>query len=380
MIGCVALGAAVAAPVSPVLALPQQPASSYVAQQNVDWLSADSASSLDLGFPVLVPGWIPEPFSGEPSVSASDGYYSLYWMNGGGDPTFLQITGQVGGSLPAGSPYDLNVELFVNASVQGYDAIHDVTPIYDQVWWIADGVLYTVNSRNMTGSDSLSLANSLSALSVPSTEQETAPEPTAVAEEPTAVPTDVPAAPETESSDTATTTDTPTEVPATDPEPTAVPSSAPAVAQDPVSGIGVTASSGSVTSGDTVSVSVTDAVNVNLSVDGGVFTLNDDVAIYNLNSETFAWVAPTVDSPTTFTFTVSSPATGETFTTTSVTVNPAAAGGDSSQDDSASTGSEQGTTVLSDGTDGPVRPNVVGDGTSGSQSVEIPRDDTNFVP
>ena len=86
---------------------------------------------MDLGFPVLVPGWVPAPFGGAPAVDAGVGYYSLYWMHGGGEPTFLQVTGEVGGGLPAGSPYDLNIELSINASVNGAGAIHDVTPIYD---------------------------------------------------------------------------------------------------------------------------------------------------------------------------------------------------------------------------------------------------------
>ena len=47
------------------------------------------------------------------------------------------------------------------------DRGHDVTPIYDAVWWIQGGVLYSVQSRNMTGSDSLSLANSLVAFVPP---------------------------------------------------------------------------------------------------------------------------------------------------------------------------------------------------------------------
>lgn len=135
--------------------------------QNVDWMSTEEASRLDVGIPVLVPSWVPAPFGGSPAIQASSGYYSLYWMNGGGAPTFLHITGEAGGSLPAGSPADLNNQLFINASVQGYEAIHDVTSIYDNVWWIAGGVLYTVSSNNMTGADSLSLANSLIALDVP---------------------------------------------------------------------------------------------------------------------------------------------------------------------------------------------------------------------
>lgn len=142
------------------LAAPDQASAIRTLNQNVDYLGPDNAARLNLEFPVLVPSYVPGPFSGEPAVDAGGGYYSLYWMTSGGAPTFLQITGLAGGGLPAGSPYDLNVQLSVNASVQGYDAIHDVTPAYDAVWWIAGGVLYKVESLNME-TDSLSLANSL---------------------------------------------------------------------------------------------------------------------------------------------------------------------------------------------------------------------------
>ncbi|MBA3378056.1 MAG: hypothetical protein H0T93_04165 [Chloroflexia bacterium] len=145
--------------------------------QNVDYIGPETGATLELGFPVLVPSWVPGPFGGSPSVDAGGGYYSLYWMNAGGEPTFLQVTGQVGGALPAGSPYDLNVQLFINANVQGYGAIHDVTPAYDTVWWIAAGVLYKVESRN-SSTDSVTLANSLITFVPPSApEPETEPEP-----------------------------------------------------------------------------------------------------------------------------------------------------------------------------------------------------------
>jgi hypothetical protein len=98
-------------------------------------------------------------------------------MNGGGEPTFLQVTGVGGGGLPAGSPYDLNIELTINASVNGFGAIHDVTPIYDAVWWIQGGVLYSVQSRNMTGTDSLSLAQSLVEFVPPAAPEPTSPPP-----------------------------------------------------------------------------------------------------------------------------------------------------------------------------------------------------------
>lgn len=157
-------------------AAPGNPTTSQPLNQNVDYLGPDSAAALALDFPVLVPPYVPGPFGGEPAVGGGGGFYSLYWIVSGGDPTFLQVTGEVGGTLPAGSPYDLNVELSINASVQGYEAIRDVTSVYDVVWWIAGGVLYKVESRNMS-TDSLSLANSLIAFSAPAPDPEPPAEP-----------------------------------------------------------------------------------------------------------------------------------------------------------------------------------------------------------
>lgn len=154
--------------------------------QNVDWMTTEQAVSLNQDFPVLVPAFVPAPFSGSPAISSVGGYYSLYWVNYGGEPTYLQITADVDEPIPAGSPADLNQELSVNASVQGFEAVNDVTSIYDNVWWIAGGVLYTVSSNNMTGTDSLTLANSLIPLQQPA-QQELVP----------LTPTPLPAAPTT---------------------------------------------------------------------------------------------------------------------------------------------------------------------------------------
>lgn len=145
---------------STVFAAPGQTSADQALNQNVGYLGPEAAASLSLDFPVLVPSDVPAPFAGEPSVSASGNSYSLYWMNAGGAPTLLQITGEVGGSLPAGSINDLNQELTVNAAVQGSEAIHDLTVNYDAVWWIANDVLYKVESQNMA-MGSLDLANSL---------------------------------------------------------------------------------------------------------------------------------------------------------------------------------------------------------------------------
>lgn len=142
----------------------------HASGQSVEWLSDDSVSYLSSsGVPVMVPSWVPGPVAGStPEIYAGGGSYSIYFYFSG--TTFLYITGVAGGGFPGGSEANLNVELSVNASVQGYPAIHDVgipegsdTPIYDKVMWIADGVFYTI-SGNGLDTDSLTLANSAIAL------------------------------------------------------------------------------------------------------------------------------------------------------------------------------------------------------------------------
>lgn len=167
-------------------------------QQNVDWMSAETASYLgSIGMDVMVPGWVPAPFTGvAPDVYAGDGSYSLYWMAPGSPPTFLHVTGVIGADFPAGSKADLNVQLSVNADVQGWPAVRDIgvpagstTPIYDQVFWIVNGVRYSVESNNIS-TDSLTIADSMLFLQAPVYEQPTAAPP--VDEVPAAPPTDTP--------------------------------------------------------------------------------------------------------------------------------------------------------------------------------------------
>jgi len=129
--------------------------------QSPDWMSSETASRLAVGIDVYAPSFVPAPFSGEPEVQASDGYYSLYWQIAGAPPTFLRVTGEAGGVIPDFSYYDRNIQLEQNATVQGSAAYHDVSPIYDIVYWSVGGVVYTVESHNLAGDDSLSLANSL---------------------------------------------------------------------------------------------------------------------------------------------------------------------------------------------------------------------------
>jgi hypothetical protein len=134
-------------------------------------MSEAAASRLGVGIDVLVPPFVPAPFGGDPEIQAYQGFYSLYWLIPGAPPTYLRITGEAGGVIPAYSKYDRNNQLVQNASVQGYPAYHDLTPIYDLVYWQVGNVVYTVESHNLAGDDSLSLANSLMVMSPPVTEE-----------------------------------------------------------------------------------------------------------------------------------------------------------------------------------------------------------------
>jgi hypothetical protein len=302
------------------------------AAQNVDYLSGDQAAQLDLGFGVLVPSWVPAPFGGSPAVQASGGYYSLYWKNGGGAPTFLQITGEVGGALPAGSPADLNNQLFINASVQGYDAIHDVTSIYDNVWWVAGGVLYTVSSNNMTGADSLSLANSLIALDPPA-----AVDPTEVAtEEPTEVATEEP---------TEVATETPTEV--------ATEAPTQAATEPAASDAGPTGSienAGTIGSGEVGTLQVSPSDVGTLRTTDGYFVDSGQTFITDLTGGGVSWQAPSVDVETEVQFTLLDAVTGNVTATSSITVVP------SSGAPTVEATETQAATVLNDGTGGSTVP------------------------
>ncbi|HRA48768.1 MAG TPA: hypothetical protein PK819_11930 [Thermomicrobiales bacterium] len=245
-----ALLTAMPATLGPVLAAPAPiPVPGAVRQQAVpDWMTTDVAAQFAIGIDVLVPFSLPAPFSGMPQYSASDGYYSLYWYVGGGSPTFLQVIGQAGGSIPAYSKYDRNVELTANATVNGATAYHDQTPIYDLVYWQVGNVVYSVEGQN-SSVDSLTLANGLGLLAVPVTE----------------VPTDVPAGP-----------------------------SASVTSPDQIS------------AGDVGAVTVTANGPVVLTTDVGTFSATGTSSISLAGSDVVNWQAPNVQSNTTATFTVSS--------------------------------------------------------------------------
>jgi hypothetical protein len=344
-----------------------------VASQNVDWMSADTASLLDLGFNVMVPTYIPGPFTGAPSISASGGYYSLYWFTGGGSPTFLQITGSVGGSLPEGSPADLNNELTINANVQGYDAIHDLTAIYDAVWWIAGGVLYEVNAQGLSV-DSLTLANSLVTLVPPQPEPtEVPPEPTQAPPEPTVAPTTPPETNPTvtpdsgagavDESETPGATVTPVPAEGETPEAsggqTAEPTVAPTTTPVPtvVSAAGVLSAPGTVLAGDSIFITVASADGADLLASGGVFSSVGSNGIVNVQDGSIAWRAPLADTELTVTFDLLVSATGEDIDTITITVVPRTTGDPFRG---------------SDGTEGPPHPLTGSDGTGGTQQLTLP--------
>lgn len=152
--------AAVAAPM-------RESRDAHASLQLPDWLSSETAARLAVGIDVLIPSYVPAPFGGEPEVQASDGFYSLYWLIPGAPPTFLRVTGTAGGEVPAFSYYDRNVQLVQNDTVQGYPAWHDVTPIYDLVYWKVGNVLYTVESHNLAGDSTMGVANALVSLVIP---------------------------------------------------------------------------------------------------------------------------------------------------------------------------------------------------------------------
>jgi hypothetical protein len=173
----IALAVLLVLPITHVNAAPESVPENAVAAQIVpDWLSPETATQLDVGIDVLLPEFVPAPFEGEPSIEASDGYYSLYWLIPGSPPTYLRITGEAGGTIPDYSEYDRNVQLEVNAEVQGYPAYHDLTPVYDLIYWQVDNVVYSVESQNLSDTDSLTLANSLSLLDTSGGQPEATPD------------------------------------------------------------------------------------------------------------------------------------------------------------------------------------------------------------
>ncbi|MGH2561996.1 MAG: hypothetical protein ACRDJH_23275 [Thermomicrobiales bacterium] len=239
--------------------------------QSPDWLSAESAAALDVGFDVLLPSFVPAPFGGEPSISAYPGFYRLYWFIPGTPPTFLQITGEVGGVIPAYSEYDRNNQIFVNATVQGYGAYHDLTSIYDRVYWQAGEVVYTVDSQGLAGTDSLSLANSLGVLALSSG------------------------------------VDDSSELPNDDGSETGV-----------VPGEGVAPSlsvPANVPSGETAAIVVDGVSGAMLTADAGLFPASGSDSLTELDATTVAWQAPATETDVSVLFVLLNPTNGDWLAT-----------------------------------------------------------------
>jgi len=253
-----------------------------------DWLSAETASRLDLGFDVLVPGDVPSPFGNEPSVDASEGFYSLYWLIAGAPPTYLLISGEVGGSIPDFSYYDRNVQLEQNAAVRGHPAYHDLTPIYDKVYWQVGDIVYTVDSHNLDTTDSLSLANSLVTLNATGGESEEG------------------TGRDTGSDETRTDNET-------------------GVDQEASATLGVPES---VRSGDTIAVGVGGVNGALLSADAGSFAASEDSSLADIRAGSYDWIAPATDKDLTVSFTLTDSESGKTLARAQTLVLGASSSGD----------------------------------------------------
>ena len=212
-------------------------------------MGSETASRLDVDFPVLVPEWVPEPFDTAPAVNTWSGHYGLYWVVTGGAPTFLEITGDTGGDIPDFSWYDRNVELTVNAEVAGAPAYRDLTPIYDNVYWEVEDVVYTVSSQGMVGMTSLDLANALIRLESPTPDPSVEAPSVSVAE--------------------------------------------------------------TVVSGEMVDIAVRAGGGATLSADLGTFPLTGGATVEGVRNESIRWLAPDVQNERAVTFTLSDPNTGE---------------------------------------------------------------------
>jgi hypothetical protein len=258
-------------------------------QQSPGWMTQDILNHLTVvGAPVLAPSYLPGAVPFLPSVDAYSGYYSFYWLVPGSPPTYLQVTGTVGGGIPAYSKYDRNVQLTQNATVLGYPAYHDLSPIYDLVYFAIGNVVYTVESNNL-GESSVGIANAMSYVDVPVYQPE--PEPQA--------PVD------TGGSNTGNTSTNP---PTTGSEAPPPPSEPGIIVPD------------SVTSEATISVGVQGIVWANLEASAGTFSLTDRSSINGVEPSSFEWTAPRTQAGRSVRFTLTDPSTGEVIVTRTIRV------------------------------------------------------------
>ncbi|MCC6704102.1 MAG: hypothetical protein IT334_04435 [Thermomicrobiales bacterium] len=276
---------------SPVAAAPEAPAeSTESAQQSPGWMTQDILNRLmAVGAPVLAPSYLPGAVPFLPSVDAWSGYYSFYWLVPGAPPTYLQVTGTVGGGIPAYSKYDRNVELTQNATVLGYPAWHDLTPIYDLVYFAIGNVVYTVESNNL-GESSLGIADALMYVDVPVYQPEPTPAPG-------------------DSSSGGGTTTSPT-----------TPDSPDVVETDP--GEPAIVLPESVISEEMIVVGVRGVVWANLEASAGTFTLTDRASIDGVEPSSFEWIAPRTQRGRNVRFTLTDPSTGDVLVTETLRIEP----------------------------------------------------------
>jgi hypothetical protein len=289
--------------------------------QTPDWITPDVQSQLaGANMPVLAPSYIPGPFGSLPSISASDGYYQLYWLIPGTPATYLLVTGTVGGSIPAYSEYDRNVELTQNDSVLGTPAYHDQTPIYDRIYFAIGGVVYMVDSNNI-GDSTSGIANSMSYVDLPEPEApvETPPPDTGTGETDTGGdtstgetdtsenPVNAPTEDVTGTSDSSTDTSSDAPVDSTSSDTTGSPTIS--VAE-------------SAMSDDVIAVTVDGVSAADLKASSGKFELTSKTSVEGAEPSSFNWTAPWTDKGRTVKFTLTDPATGEVIATASTRVEP----------------------------------------------------------
>jgi hypothetical protein len=223
----------------------------------------------------------------------------MYWIIAGAPPTYLLVIG--GDSIPDYSKYDRNVPLTQNDSVMGYPAWHDQTPDYDLVYFIMDGVVYSVESNNLSGDTTMGIANSLASVDI------FTPEPTPT-EEPVDVPTEIPT--DTPTDDGSTTTDD-------DPTPESEDDT-----ETASTGPATISASDSVQSGEETTISIDGISSATLSASSGTFSLTGRDNIEGAEPSTFQWTAPDTENGRTVRFKLTDPSTGELLATTTIQVEP----------------------------------------------------------
>ena len=290
-------------------------------KQTPDWITPDVQSQLaGSNMPVLAPSSIPGPFGSLPSVSASDGYYQLYWLIPGTPATYLLVTGTVGGSIPAYSEYDRNVELTQNDTVLGTPAYHDLTPIYDRIYFAIGGVAYMVDSNNI-GDSSSGIANSMSYVDLPAPEApvETPPPDTGTGETDTGGDTST-----GETGSGGDTANTPTEdvTGTTDPTPDTTADAPVDSTSSDTAGSPTISVVESAMSDDVIAVSFDGVSSADLEASSGKFELTSKTSIEGAEPSSFNWTAPWTDKGRTVKFTLTDPVTGEVIATASIRVEP----------------------------------------------------------